>query len=156
MKPWFRLPERQDALDAAARRWKGTPWRANNASLGEGVGCVELQHELWVELGAIPRLTLPRYEIDHGHHATDPQLLSFLQNAEPLRGLLVFVPINGKLMPGDLIGLNSGRTDHHAAQVIKWDKVVHAVEDHGVIIHGISEEKFLQRALYALRLFEIT
>lgn len=154
MKPFFASPERQAALDAEARTWKGTPYFANQASKGHGVGCVELQHELWVACGAIPRLDLPRYLVDWGQHATDPQLLRFLLDHAALKGRLVFVPILDRLRPGDLLACRSGRTDHHLAQVIRWGHVVHAVENHGVIIHDHAEVKFASRVLYALRLLE--
>lgn len=154
MKPFFQSPERQKALDEAARRWEGTPYFANSASRGHGVGCVELNHELWIEMGAIPRLELPRYKVDHGHHATEGQLLQFLTTHEALKHRLVFVPILGNLLPGDILGCRSGHVDHHLAQVIRWEKVIHSVESHGVIIHDHTEGKFANRVLYALRLLE--
>lgn len=155
MKNFFDPPERQAALDQAARAWLGTPYFACQGSRGHGVGCVELQHELWVEVGACPRLELPRYTADYGHHATQGQLLRFLLDHPALRDRLVFVPPAGRLLPGDLLGCRSGRVDHHLAQVIQWGKVVHAVENHGVIIHDQADEKFAARVLYALRLLEV-
>lgn len=155
MKPFFQDQARQDALEREAQLWKGTRYFANAASRGHGVGCVELQHELWLAVGALTsRLQLPRYQVDYGHHATQGQLLEFLLNHEALRGRLVFVPVNGKHLPGDLFGCRSGRTDHHLSQMLPFDRVVHAVETDGVIIHDYSERKFEERVLYALRLME--
>lgn len=157
MKPFFASPERQAALDAEARSWDRTPYFANQASKGHAVGCVELQHEIWAApaVRALQeRLELPRYSVDFGHHATQGQLLRFLLDHPALRGRLVFVPPFGRLLPGDLLACRSGRVDHHLAQVIRWGKVIHAVENHGVIIHDHAEEKFASRVLYALRLME--
>ncbi len=154
MKPWFSAPERQDAVQQAIEAWLGTPYFANNASRGHGVGCVEFVHEVWVEAGAIPRLSLPRYQLDWAHHATSSQLVNFLLNDPALRGRLVFVPILGQHLPGDLLALRSGRLDHHLAVIGKWEKVAHAVEDHGVIMHNLDEPKFAHRVLYSLRLLE--
>lgn len=154
MKAYFESAERQAAIDRAARGWLGTPYFANQASKGHGVGCVELQHELWVEVGACPRMELPRYSVDFGHHAMQGQLLRFLLDHPALQGRLLFVPFLGRMLPGDLLGCRSGRVDHHLAQVLPWGKVIHAVETHGVIIHDHADPKFASRVLYALRLME--
>jgi len=154
MKPWFQSKERQVAFETEARAWEGTPFFANAASRGHGVGCVNLVHELLVACGALPRLVLPLYQTDYAHHSMRSQLLDFLLNHDALRGRFLFVPVNGKRLPGDLYGVRSGRVDHHLAAAVMWGKVVQAIEDHGVVIVNEDEESFAPRVLYVLRLME--
>ncbi|MBI5768770.1 MAG: hypothetical protein HZA93_13310 [Verrucomicrobia bacterium] len=157
MKPFFQLPSRQEALWSEAKKWEHTPFFANAASRGHGVGCVELVHELMTApaVAAAPRLDpLPRYTLDHGHHATETQLLRFLFDHPALRGRLVFVPFESPRMPGDLLGVLSGQLDHHLACVLPWRKVIHAMENHGAVIHDLDEDKLTRRTLYVLRLLE--
>lgn len=160
MKAWFDNAERCAALEAEALRWKGTPYAANNASCSYGVGCVELVHELWVAVGAIPRLDLPHYETDYAHHSTQTQLLRFLLDHEALRGRLLFTPFLGRRMPGDLFGVRTGQVDHHLACALRDGRVVHSVQPSGshqggVVINRDGDEPFAKRVLYVLRLMEV-
>lgn len=157
MKEFFKDPARQAALWAEAKKWEGTPFFANQASCGYGVGCVNLVHELFTApaVAASPRLDpLPTYTLDHGQHATETQLLRFLFDHPKLRGRLVFVPFESPRMPGDLIGVLSGQLDHHMAVALSWNKVIHAMEDHGTVIHDVTEDKLTRRTLYVLRLLD--
>jgi len=153
--PFFRTDDRRAALHAEATRWMGTPFFANAAILGQGVDCVRLVHEIYVAIGACPPLALPDYKLDHAKHSTHTQLLRFLLDTDGLRGRLAMVPpLPDKLQPGDLVGLQSGRIDHHLALVDLHGEAIHAVEDYGVIRTPLTEEKFAPRMLYALRLME--
>jgi hypothetical protein len=154
LQPWFRSDERVAALWSEQQRWLGTPFFAHAASMGHGVDCVNLQHELLATVGAIPRLQLPEYSLDHAKHSTRPQLLLFLLTHPLLAGRFVMVPPGGRLAAGDLVGLRSGRVDHHLASVNPWGEAIHAVEDHGVIRTKLEEPKFASRVLYVLRLME--
>jgi cell wall-associated NlpC family hydrolase len=159
MKPYFEQKERQAALEAEASRWEGTPYFANAASRGHGVGCVELVHELWVAVGAIPRLELPRYQTDFAHHSTQTQLLRFLLDHPALHGRLLFTPWLGRRLPGDLFGVRAGQVDHHLACALRDGRVVHAVQPSashrgGVIINREADDAFARRVLYVLRLME--
>lgn len=155
IRPFFHSKERQELLEREARTWLGTPYFAHAASKGHGVGCVNLIQELWIAAGAIARFALPAYQIDYAHHSTQTQLLRFLMDHEALRGRLLFVPVNTKRrVPGDLFGLRSGNLDHHLACAIMWGKVIHAVDEHGVIVQDETDEKFSDRVLYSLRLME--
>lgn len=154
MRPWFRHEDRQRALASEAGRWIGTPFFHRAASLGHGVDCVNLLHEILVGVQAIPRLQLPSYKLDHAKHTTRTQLLVFLLTAPELAGRLVMVPAHAERVPGDLIGLQAGHTDHHLAMQIHGDVVVHAVEDHGVVYSEANNHKIAARTLYVLRLME--
>jgi hypothetical protein len=158
MKPFFAEQSRQDALWAEGKKWEHTPFFANAASLGHGVGCVELIHEMMTAptVAATPRLDpLPRYTLDHGHHATNSQLLRFLLDHPALRGRLVFVPFEAPRLPGDMLGVMSGQLDHHLACVLPWNKVIHAIEGPGVVIHELADDKLTRRTLYVLRFLEV-
>lgn len=154
LKPFFRTESRQTALASSAALWVGTPFFPNNAALGAGVGCVDLVHELWVSVGAIPRLNLPRYELDHGHHLANSQLLHFLLSEVHLAGRLIFVAETEPSMPGDLLALRSGHVDHHLACALPFEKVIHSHSKFGVQILGRSERQLVDRLLYRLRLVE--
>lgn len=159
MTPFFGLKERQISLEAEALRWEGTPYFANAFSLGRGVGCVELVHELWVATGAIPRLELPIYQTDYAHHSTQTQLLRFLLDHPVLRGRLLFSPWHGRRLPGDIFGLRAGQVDHHLACALRDGRVIHSVQPSashrgGVVINRETDESFAKRVLYVLRLME--
>ena len=180
--PYFRTDARHHALNDAVARWLGTPFFARAAVVNRGVDCVNLAHEIYVETGVCPRLTLPDYKLDHAKHSTETQLLRFLlglsgtgcqpvdgeaagssgTGCQPvfapnsvLRGRFSMVPpLPAKLQPGDLVALQSGRIDHHLALVVSHGEAVHAVEDYGVIRTPLDDPKFSARMLYALRPME--
>lgn len=155
MKPFFQTTEKQAALWAEAQRWIGTPFFPRAASVGHGVDCVNLQHEKLVAVGGIPRLALPAYTLDRAKHSTRSQLLQFLLTTPELAGRFVLVPHTAPRLPGDLLGLKSGHTDHHLAMQHLWGKVVHAVEDKGVIETPANDREIVARTLYVLRLMEV-
>ncbi|AHF90214.1 hypothetical protein OPIT5_08385 [Opitutaceae bacterium TAV5] len=157
MTPWFQKKERQDALEAAADAWAGTPFVAHSATRGPqgGVDCVHLAHELMAGAGAMERATLPPdYSLDHAHHSTSTMLLRWILDCPQLAGRVAMIPPQGRILPGDLYGLRSGRVDHHLAIALRDGQIVHAVAGRGVLIHGASDRKFQERILYVLRIFE--
>ena len=155
MRPFFDSKDRADAFWREAKSWEGTPYFANACSRGHGVGCVNLINALFAGSGALAApLELPAYQTDFAHHSTDTQLLRFLLEHPALRGRLLFVPLKGKRMVGDLYGVRSGRLDHHLAAYAGFGKIVQAVEDHGVIISPEDDTKFAARVLYVLRYME--
>jgi hypothetical protein len=156
MKPFFHSESRQAALWAEAKKWEGTPFFANQESLGHAVGCVNLVHAILTAptVAAAPKLDLPKYTLDHGMHATNSQLVRFLFEEPKLKGRLVFVPFESPRLPGDLIGVLSGQLDHHLALVLPWRKVIHAMEGFGTVIHDVSDDKLTRRTLWVLRLLD--
>lgn len=154
MRPWFEQSLRQEFLWAEQQRWLGTPFFPHAESIGHGVDCVRLAHALYVAVGAIPHLVLPRYTLDYAKHSTRTQLLQFLLTDPALAGRFVMVPPSGPRLAGDLLGLQSGRIDHHLAVATPHGEVVHAVEDHGVIRTPLNDRKLTARTLYVLRLYE--
>lgn len=154
MRPWFESPVRQQLLWEEQQRWLGTPFFPHAESLGHGVDCVRLVRAIFVALQAIPQLALPAYTLDHAKHSTRTQLLQFLLTDPALAGRFVMVPTSGERMAGDLVGIRSGRVDHHLAMATPYDEVVHAVEDHGVIRTPLNDHKLIARTLYVLRLME--
>lgn len=158
MRPFFLAADRQKALDAEARSWLKTPFFPNAASKGFGVGCVNLVHEIFAapSVAAVPRLEIPKYELDRGHHSTRSQLLEFLMNEPALKGRLVFVPLQARRLPGDLLALVSGHLDHHLAVCVLHGDIIHAVDPRGVIATQETEQEVASRILYVLRLMEVT
>ncbi len=156
MKPFFSTPERQEKVDTIARSWIGTPFFQGSACRGKrgGVDCVRLAMEIMAEAGVMEREPLPDYTLDYAHHSMNSMLLRWILDCPQFAGRVCMVPPAGKIMPGDLFGLRSGRVDHHLAVAAKWNMVIHAVENVGVICHDFVEKKFTARILYVLRFFE--
>lgn len=152
-RPWFQSEERRALLEAAAKRWLGTPFFPRACSCGTGVDCVNLPSEIMREIGAIPRLKLPQYSLDHGHHNTRSQLLEYLLTTPELAGRLALVPPAGQRLPGDVLGLQSGFVDHHLAIQLKGELVLHAIPQ-GVVLHPAGDRRIVNRTLYVLRLME--
>lgn len=155
LRPFFHSPERQAALALAASAWVGTPFFARAASRGHGVDCVNLAHELLVEAGAIPRLELPPYSLDRAKHTVGSQLLSHLLTAPELAGRFALVAFGREWAPGDLVGMLSGRADHHLAVVLPFAQCIHAVETHGVVRCELDDERLRERVVYVLRPMEV-
>ena len=154
-QPWFHSDERVAALWAEQQAWMGTPFVAYQESRGYAVDCVRLQKANFTAIGAIPPLKLPAYSLDHAKHSTRTQLLDFLLHAPELQGRFMMVAPAGKRQPGDLLGIQSGRVDHHLACVNPWGEVVHAVEKLGVIRTKLDDPEIVRRTLYVLRLMEV-
>lgn len=154
LRPFFQDTARQLALAQAAEAWLGTPFFHHAASPGHGVDCVRLAHELLAGAGAIPRLELPPYSLDHAKHVTRSQLLTFLLTHPPLAGRFTLVPLGREKMPGDLLGMISGRTDHHLAVVLPHAQCIHAVETAGVVRADLEDERIRDRVVYCLRAME--
>jgi len=155
MRPYFfNNPGRVRSLKFEQDRWIGTPFYPRACAVGVGVDCVRLQAEILANTGAIPRLELPAYTLDHAKHTTRSQLLVFLLTAPELENRFTLVPLGAPRIPGDLLGLLSGMTDHHLASVDQWGNAVHAIEEHGVIRTRLDDPKFSRRICYVLRLNE--
>jgi cell wall-associated NlpC family hydrolase len=156
MQPYFHPADRIENLDTIARSWEGTPFFAFAATRGPqgGVDCVRLAQEIMVEAGAVAREPLPEYTMDYARHTPRSALLRWLLASPSLAGRMELVPPTGKLRPGDVLALKSGRADHHLAIMIKWGQVVHAVEDVGAITHDAADPRFTSRVVYAFRIFE--
>ena len=155
-KYYFQNKERQEALWREAQLWLGTPFVAGNCSRGYAVDCVRFVSALMRDAGAFPELVIPDYTLDHAKHTTRSQLLHYLLDEPALAGRLVFVPVHGPRLPGDLYGCRSGHADHHLAVHLSWDKIAHAIEDHGVIMQDANDEQFAKRVLYVLRPLEVS
>ena len=155
MRYFFQDKQRQSALQTEADRWLGTPFFHGGFSIGHGVDCVRYAVGLMQHAGAFPAIQFPRYTLDHAKHTTRSQLLHCLLDDPALAGRLVFAPIHGPRLPGDLYGCRSGHADHHLAVHLPWNRVTHAVETQGVIIHDAGDEEFRKRVLYILRPVEV-
>lgn len=154
LRPFFQDNARQLALADDAAAWLGTPFFAHAASRGHGVDCVNLAHELLATAGAIPRLELPPYVLDRAKHATGSQLLAFLLTHPSLAGRFCLVPLGREKMPGDVLGMLSGRSDHHVAVVLTHGLCIHAVETAGVVRAPLDDERIADRVVYCLRPME--
>jgi cell wall-associated NlpC family hydrolase len=158
-RPWFHNhPERVAALEAAARSWLGTPFRAHTAIPGPhgGVDCVHYIQEVCVATGLIQRQPLPDYTLDHARHSPHSLLLRWLMDATAPGLLLILVPPPGRLIPGDLLAIRTGMLDHHLAIMLSDGQCAHAIEGSGPVLHPCGHPSFMARVLYVARIIEST
>jgi hypothetical protein len=156
MKPFFHDPARIRLLDTEAARWEGTPFFKNSASPGRGADCVRYAHALLHAAGALPPVAVPHYARDHGRPAPRSPRLRFILAEDALAVRLTFTPPAMPRLPGDLYALRAGMTDHHLAVHLSGDRLTHALEHHGVVIHPADDPRFQSRILYILRPVEKT
>ena len=146
-KLWWKLAE----------KWKGTPFKAGQCSMGHGVDCLRLVHSLHVEAGGLKGpITLPKVPMDATIHSPRVILLpKLLGEIKGLVGKFLPVPVNGSLICGDLIGIQYGWGDFHTLTYLSHSKVVHVWKDVGVIVDELTEERYQKRILYVLRLYDV-
>jgi hypothetical protein len=128
---WYNTPARIESLEAAARFWIGTPFRANSAVVGPGgvVSCHNLVAELYFLSGYLTRFLVPTGDprsLVHGH--PDAMLTRF-EAVIGSRFFSVDIP-----EPGDTLFLRHGRTVHHLAVMLTAGRCVHVLRSSGVII----------------------
>lgn len=154
--PWFNIPTRQKLLWSAAKMWEGTPFFAHSESCGFGVDCVRYIRALYYGVGAIGNdILLPAYSIDGGHHLDCSPLVAFIKQHPTLGPRFVDVALDAAPIPGDLLTVRSGRHPYHLAVRLPWDKVTHATQAKGVVIHDEIEPAFSKRVVGVLRLMEV-
>ena len=126
-------PSQLDAIEAAAKRWDGTPFCAGSATVGAGVCCHRLVAEIYSEAGLLPTDA----EIPGGS-----PLWSRAQGLSPMcdwlttgAGVQWFAPVlTSEAQPGDLLGFVIGRCIHHLAIALRDGRIVHATDGHGARI----------------------
>ena len=140
-----------------AEKWKGTPFKAGQCSMGHGVDCLRLVHSLHKEAGGIKgSMYLPSVPMDATVHQPRVILLpKLLGNIKGLEGRFLPVPVHGPLMCGDLIGIKYGWADFHTMTYLSHSKAVHVWKGVGVIIDELTEERYQKRILYTLRLYNV-
>ena len=150
IKEWFLLPplrgkscnyvERALAADAveaqrqavttAARRWLGTPFHHEAMVKGAGVDCGMFLIAVYREVGLIPEFTVEHYSSQWHLHRSREWYLELLAQF-------------GREIPeeerrqGDVVIWKFGRVFSHAAIILLWPVVIHAVNGQGVVTDNV-------------------
>jgi NlpC/P60 family putative phage cell wall peptidase len=123
---------RQDIVDAA-RRWIGTPYRHQAATLGAGCDCLGLVRGVWREIYGDEPTSLPAYRADWRDARHADELLA-------IAGNLLRRASDGP-SAGQVILFRLGRTlvPRHCGIAVSADRFIHAQERLGVIEANFSE-----------------
>ena len=159
LHPWFCPDGRQHCLELEAARWEGTPFFPNSRARGPGGGvdCVNLCHEIFVAIGALPRRSLPRVKMDYGRHHTVSALLRFISEdavlAARFRGI---DPDPEAIMPGDLLVLqepDSRGAAHHLAFALSGHHFCQCLRPYGVTFSSRDDCAFARSLKRVFRLY---
>jgi NlpC/P60 family putative phage cell wall peptidase len=122
-----------EAIVAAARRWIGTPYRHQAATLGAGCDCLGLLRGVWRTLYDREPAVLPPYRADWRDLSQAATLLALAEHwlkPAPLplaAGQVVLFRLNGLPLP------------KHCAILVAPDRFIHAQERLGVVEIKLSD-----------------
>jgi NlpC/P60 family putative phage cell wall peptidase len=123
---------RQDIVDAA-RRWIGTPYRHQAATLGAGCDCLGLVRGVWREIYGGEAMTLPAYRADWRDARHAEELLAV---AETMLRQADDGPRAGQVI---LFRLGRTRAAKHCGIALGADRFIHAQERLGVIEANLGD-----------------
>lgn len=134
--------EERLAVLAEALTWLGTPFHhmARLKGLRGGVDCGQILAAVFEVVGKIPHVETDPYSMQHALHSSDEWYIRYLQKFA--------TEISEKeAKPGDIVIYRVGRCYSHAGILIEpWPgKIIHAVNDAGVILSHGTQEGFLKR-----------
>lgn len=138
---WFNTIERLDALESAAQRWKGTPFRENSAVCGRGggVSCHFLSAQLYFESGCLERFDVPLGRVRQFLHGAGDAMIEFIDAHLPER---FAVADREPLLPGDLFVLREGRTAKHIGTCLENGYFVHVLRPMGVLLSRVDDSSY--------------
>lgn len=112
------IEERRRFVDAAMS-YCGTPYHHAARIKGVGIDCATMLVMAGHEAGLVEDITLPEYSPQWMLHRNEELYLQIIeQHCEE---------VEPPAMPGDIAIWKVGRTFSHAAVVVEWPKIVHAV-----------------------------
>jgi cell wall-associated NlpC family hydrolase len=123
---------------AAALDYCGTPYHHMGTVKGPngGVDCATILLEAGADAGLVARETLPYYAQHWHQHQTDElylaTILKWTSEAEP------------PALPGDIAIWKFGHTFSHAAIVVDWPTIVHAVVGRVVTVDNLDNAIWLK------------
>lgn len=119
--------ELRDAVIAAAESWLGTPYHPHGRVKGAGVDCLMILAEVYEAAGVTGHVEVPYYRPDwHLHRSAEQYLEGLMGHARE-----VAAP-----EPGDVALFRFGRTFSHAAIVVAWPRVIHALWSANKVVRG--------------------
>ena len=138
---WFNTEARLKALEAATRRWLGTPWVTGSAERGVGVDCVRLCEQIYREVGALTEFAMPEARSYSSRRVV--KVMAFI-DALPLFERL---PEGRALQAGDLL-LFAEQHLHFAVKLENF-RFIQAINPHGVVIGHTHDAAFMSRLVGA-------
>lgn len=128
------MTTRKQIVDEALT-WVGTPYHHQGRLKCVGVDCAMILCEVYETVGLIPHVDPTPYPIDFMMHNSDEKYLSWLMKyGSSVTSLTSHDQSHDGPQPGDIALYRFGRCISHAAIVIGWPMVVHAVRGEGVVI----------------------
>lgn len=116
----------RQAVIAAAEGWIATPFHHEAMVKGAGVDCGMLLVAVFREANLIPEFTPEHYAFQWHLHRTQEKYLEYLSQFGRE------IP-EGAQGPGDVVIWKQGRVYSHAAVIVKWPEIIHAVVGQGVV-----------------------
>ena len=139
-------PEKQTEVVAEAKTWLQTPYHHHADVKGEGVDCAMILVRVYGECGLIPEIDPRPYPQDWHLHRDAERYLGWIEKYADK----VDAP-----EPGDIAMFQFGRCVAHAAIVIEWPIVLHALAQHReVVLSDISTSDHFRerlRGFYRIR-----
>lgn len=124
---------RREEIVAAARAWRGTPYRHQAATLGAGCDCLGLVRGVWRTLYGTEPMELPAYRADWRDTRHADNLLAAAER--------LLVRVAGEPQAGQVLLFRLGRTavPKHCGIQLAADRFVHAQEGLGVVEANFTE-----------------
>jgi NlpC/P60 family putative phage cell wall peptidase len=118
---------RRIEIVAAAREWRGTPYRHQAATLGAGCDCLGLLRGVWRTLYGTEPMTLPAYRADWRDRRHVPELRAAAEE--------LLLPAGDDDRAGQVVLFRVGReeTPRHCGILTEAGRFVHAQERLGVV-----------------------
>lgn len=111
--------EERHRVVEVARTWIGTPFISRAKVRGHGADCGTLIAACFEEAGLLPKIDLPDYTVQWHLNKSDELYLAVIE-----QHMLRFI---GPPLPGDIVMWKIGRAFSHAAIVVKWPVIIHAL-----------------------------
>ena len=141
-----------DRLNAIARSWVGTPFRAGARERGRGVDCVQLVLAILDEWLERPPLPAERFISPFSRYG-DLEFVSgaFAADYRDVYTLVDFSARSGSIEPADVVGFRFGRVSH-AGLCVDRRNMVHVVDGSGVTIERLGPARLSRvRRRYRLK-----
>lgn len=116
-------PRERQAVVAEALSWEGTPYHPHGRVKGVGCDCAMFPAEVYAAVGLILAIPPQDYPVDWHMHRDQERFLGVV---------LAHARASTDVNPGDLVLYRWGRTFAHAAIIIAWPTIIHALMGEGV------------------------
>jgi len=155
-KIYFNNSENVKKLGNELEEWLGTPYRHFCRVKGRGVDCALFLASVFVNLGIIKKLDYEYYSKDwHNNSLKNIFLINFKHNirkniANGLKVDRVETAIKPLLQGDWLMFTINSKHINHSAIYIGDGKIVHAIQNRGVIIDELKTWKYYMKRSYRL------